>query len=177
MSTNKVVRRLHYWGAALAGIPIIVILGTGILLQLKKNLSWVQPTEHRGGDGPPQVSFEQLLAAARSVPEAAVDGWEDIPRVEMRPLKGLIKLVSTNHTEIQIDHSTGAVLQSAPRRSDLIESIHDGSWFFSAAKLGIFLPAGVILLGLWLTGLYLFFLPFVARRKHRLRAAQQAART
>ncbi len=171
MRAQKAFRRLHYWGAAIAALPVIVILGTGLLLQLKKNLTWVQPTEFRGTAGAPQVSFEQLLATARAIPEAGVRSWDDIPRVEMRPQKGLVKLISANNTEIQIDLGSGAVLHSAYRRSDIIEALHDGSWFFPAAKLWVFLPAGIILLGLWLTGLYLFLLPFLAKRRQRARLA------
>jgi uncharacterized iron-regulated membrane protein len=171
MRTQKVFRRLHYWGAAIAGIPVVVILCTGILLQLKKNLEWVQPIEMRGTTGTPGVSFDQLLAIAQGIPAAEVRTWDDIPRIEGRPQKGLIKLVSTNNHEIQVDLTTGAVLHAAHRRSDVIESIHDGSFFHDLAKLWLFLPAGLILLGLWCTGLYLFLLPFISRRKQRARLA------
>jgi hypothetical protein len=49
----------------------------------------------------------------------------------------------------------------------MIEAIHDGSWFHDAAKLWIFLPAAFVLLLLWLTGIYLFFLPIFTRRRQR----------
>jgi uncharacterized iron-regulated membrane protein len=171
MSSQRVFRRLHYWGAAIAGLPILIILGTGILLQLKKQLSWVQPGEMRGSRGAPGVSFDQLLAAAQSVAAAEVRTWDDIPRIEGRPQKGLIKLVSKNNHEIQIDLVSGKLLHSEHRRSDIIESIHDGSFFHGAAKLWLFLPAGIVLLGLWITGLYMFLLPFRTRRNRRKRLA------
>lgn len=169
MRTQKVFRRLHYWGAAIAGIPVVIILATGILLQLKKNVTWVMPVEMRGSAGLPGVTFEQLLAIGQAIPEAEIRTWDDIPRVEGRPQKGLIKLVSTNGHEIQIDVVTGAVLNVGIRRSDWIEAIHDGSFFHDKAKLWIFFPAGVILFGLWCTGLYLFLLPFISRRRQRRR--------
>jgi hypothetical protein len=63
--------------------------------------------------------------------------------------------------EVQVDLDTGRVLQTAYRRSDLIESIHDGSFFAGDwTKLGIFMPCGVALLLMWLTGLWMFWLPF-----------------
>ena len=174
MRAQKLFRRVHYWGAALAGIPVIVILSTGILLQLKKNMTWVQPTEERGSSGTPGVSFDQLLAIAQSIPAAQVRTWDDIPRIEGRPQKGLIKLVSANNHEIQIDLVTGAVLHAGHRRSDVIESIHDGSFFASFTKLGVFLPAGIVLFVLWCTGLYLFVLPFWSKRKQRARLGSTA---
>jgi uncharacterized iron-regulated membrane protein len=175
MSSQRVFRRLHYWGAAVASLPILIIIGAGILLQLKKNLSWVQPSEMRGGSGAPGVSFDQLLALAQSVPAANVRTWDDIPRIEGRPQKGLIKLVSKNDHEIQVDLVTGQLLHAGHRRSDLIESIHDGSFFHSGAKLLLFLPAGIVLFGLWCTGLYMFLLPFRTRRRRRARQARIAA--
>jgi uncharacterized iron-regulated membrane protein len=68
----------------------------------------------------------------------------------------------------QVDLGTGRVLQTAYRRSDLIESIHDGSFFGGDwVKLGLFLPAGIVLLLLWLSGLWLWWLPFGAKRRRR----------
>jgi uncharacterized iron-regulated membrane protein len=170
MRTQKLFRRAHYWGAALAGIPLLVIICAGVLLQLKKQLTWVQPAELRGSEGPPAITFDQLLEIARSVPAARVETWNDIPRIEGRPQKGLIKLVSSNNHEIQIDLASGTILGAAHRRSDVIESIHDGSFFHDYVKLWVFLPAAFVLFGLWCTGLYLFLLPFGVRRK-RARAA------
>jgi len=59
------------------------------------------------------------------------------------------------------------LLQSAYRRSDLIETLHDGSFFHPLVKLGVFFPAAVIVFGLWITGMYLFLLPFRARANKR----------
>ncbi|MFT5130288.1 MAG: hypothetical protein ACI8W8_003917 [Rhodothermales bacterium] len=40
------------------------------------------------------------------------------------------------------------------RRSDLIESIHDGSYFNDHFKLWVFLPAGIVLAALLVTGIH-----------------------
>ncbi len=61
------------------------------------------------------------------------------------------------------------MLQVAYRRSDLIESIHDGSFFHDRAKLWVFLPAGLILIGLWVTGVYLWLLPHLVKRRRKER--------
>ncbi len=68
-----------------------------------------------------------------------------------------MKVLAKNNWEIQLGSITGEVLQVAYRRSDLIGSFHDGSWFGFWAKLGVFLPVALMLLALWLTGLVLFF--------------------
>ena len=162
-------RKLHRWGAALVALPFLVVIATGLLLQVKKQVTWVQPKEHKGSGVEPRIGFDVLLAAARAVPQANVRGWEDIDRIDVRPGKGLVKVVTLSRWEVQLDIQTGAVLQTAYRRSDLIESLHDGSWFHAGVKLWIFLPTAVIVLGLWVTGIYLWLLPYRARRAQRRR--------
>ncbi len=157
-------RKLHRWGAIAVALPFLIVISTGLLLQLKKQLAWVQPPEQKGASAAPAVTMEAMLAAARSVPEAGITDWSDVDRVDVRPGKGLIKVIGNSRWEIQLDASTGAVLQTAYRRSDLMESLHDGSWFHPLAKLWIFLPSGAIVLGLWVTGIYLFLLPIRSRR-------------
>lgn len=173
-AANKWSRKLHRWGAILAAAPVVVIICTGLLLNWKKEVAWIQPSEMRGAGGPPGATFDQILSAARAVPEAGVESWDDIDRLDVRPGKGIVKVQCRNHWELQVDTVTGAVLSSEPRRSDLIESIHDGSFFHPGVKHWVFFPAALVLLGLWLTGLYLWILPFSAKRAGRRRRAAQS---
>ncbi|HLP46388.1 MAG TPA: PepSY domain-containing protein, partial [Candidatus Kapabacteria bacterium] len=88
--------------------------------------------------------------------------------LDVRPGRGLVKVWLHNGWEVQVDLGTGHVLHTAYRRSDLIESIHDGSFFAgNLGKLGIFLPSGVALLLLLITGLGMsrFLFPGNRRRK------------
>lgn len=167
MRFNKFNRKVHYWASIIVAIPILVIILTGLLLQTKKHFAWVQPIELRGTGKIPSISIEQVLEVCRKVPEAEIESWDDINRIDMRPSRGMLKVWAKNNWEIQIDTETGAVLQTAYRRSDIIESIHDGSFFNDAVKLWIFLPSGIVLLLLWLTGIYLFVIPFLARRRQK----------
>jgi len=74
----------------------------------------------------------------------------------------------------KLDLGSGRVLQTAYRRSDLIESIHDGSFFGGDwTKLGVFLPTGIVLLLLWCGGMWMWWVPFIAKRRRR-RAAVRA---
>ena len=152
-------------------LPFLIVVCTGLLLQLKKQLAWVQPPEQKTSVHVPTVTMAQILATAKSVPDAKVSSWEDIDRLDVRPGKGIVKVATVDHWELQLDLATGALLQSTYRRSDLIESLHDGSWFHDLVKLWVFLPAAVIVLGLWVTGMYLFLLPFRARANKRRSAA------
>ena len=169
MTWKRINRKVHYWGALVVALPVLIVIVTGILLLLKKDIDWLQPPTASGQGKAPTLSVARILEVSKSVPEAGIAGWADIDRVDLRPRKGVLKVRARNSWEIQIDHQTGEVLHIAYRRSDLIEALHDGSFFHAAAKLWVFLPASVVLLALWVTGVYLFLVPLLARRKARQR--------
>jgi uncharacterized iron-regulated membrane protein len=169
MNWNVLNRKVHYWATIVVGLPILIIIGSGIVLQLKKHWTWVQPEEKRGTGTTPAIDMEEILAAVQREPGMAVGGWDDVNRIDVRPGRGIAKVWLKSGWEVQVDLGTGRVLQNAYRRSDLIESIHDGSIFAGEwSKLGLFLPAAVGLFLMWMTGLWMFVLPFIVRRKRRL---------
>ena len=106
MNLNVLNRKVHYWSSAVAAIPLLVIICSGLLLQAKKQSAWVQPPERRGmGKAPDDGSF------------------------------------------------------------------FGGDW----TKLGLFLPTGVTLLLLWLGGVWMFWVPFWAKRKRAIARKLAAA--
>ena len=61
-----------------------MVVVTGLLLQVKQQdvalADWVQPPTQRGAELPPSLSFDQILAAASSVPQAEIADWSDVDR-------------------------------------------------------------------------------------------------
>lgn len=167
MKFNVLNRKVHYWLSIGVAVPILVVIVSGIFLQTKKHFTWIQPAELRGAGTSPQLSLPQILEISKGVAEAEIKSWDDINRLDVRPSRGMLKVRAQNNWEIQIDTQTGAILQSAYRRSDIIESIHDGSFFSDIVKSWVFLPSAIILLVLWLTGIYLFILPYLVRRRRK----------
>lgn len=157
-------RKIHRIGAIIIALPLLIVIGTGLLLQVKKQFTWVQPPTAKGSTKGISVTFEQILATAKTVPEAEITSWKSVNRLDVRPSKGIVKVRSRNNWEVQIDTKTLDILHVQFRRSDIIEAIHDGSWFHDAAKLWVFLPAAIILLVLWFTGVYMYFLPYLSRK-------------
>ena len=168
-------RKLHRLGAIVIAAPLLLVIVTGILLQLRKEITWVQPPTQKGKGKTPTVSMEQILTAAKSVSHAGVSSWGDIDRVDVRPKDGIVKVVCKSQWEVQVDFQTGEVLQSAVRRNDVIEAIHQGTWFSDAARLYVFLPSAVVLLGLWASGLYLWFLPWSVKWRRRRKTTNSPA--
>lgn len=142
------------------------MVSSGILLQLKKQSNWIQPNIEITSSSKP-VMLQSYLDAAISVKEANILSWDDIERIDIRPNKGIAKIKSKNNWEIQIDIETSEIYSSNFRRSDIIETIHDGSFFSEIVKYGWFLPSGILLLVLSLTGIYMFFIPIFSRIKRK----------
>lgn len=170
MSWNRWTRKLHRWGALVSAVPLLLVIVSGLLLQIKKQATWVQPPTLKGS-GAPHIDWPQILAIAQQDDNANIQSWDDIDRLDVRPGKSLIKVQAVNHWELQIDWANGEILSSSYRRSDWIESLHDGSFFGDPVKLYIFLPSGLILLTLWFTGVYLWYLPIASQQKKKRRNA------
>ena len=167
MNPRKLFRQVHYWLSLAVFVPAGIIIAAGLFLMLKKEVDWIQPATARGSVEAqiPGASFEQMVEAARAHPEAGIEDWSDIDRIDLRIDRGIAKLRAKSGWEVQVDSATAEVLQVAYRRSDLIETIHDGSFFSDGVKYWIFLPTGVLLLVMWGTGIYLFLIPRMAKRR------------
>jgi uncharacterized iron-regulated membrane protein len=165
-------RKVHRVGAIAIALPLLVVLVSGLLLQVKKELPWVQPPTQRATPLAMGLELPRVLEILRGVPEAEVRSWSDVERIDVQPKRGILKAICGNRWEVQLALADGAILHSAYRRSDLIESLHDGSFFGEGMKLGVFLPSALVLLVLWITGIYLWWLPHAARRR-KARAAQR----
>jgi uncharacterized iron-regulated membrane protein len=167
MNFKKANRKIHYWGALACAVPIIIVIATGVLLLLKKEFDWVQPSTIKSQGKVPSISFETVLEQLQLNPETLNVSWNDIKRIDVRPSKGLMKIQLKNQIEIQMDHQTGNILKTEYRRSDVIESIHDGSYFSEFTKMWVFLPSAILLFILWITGIYLFAITELSKYRSR----------
>lgn len=167
MNFKKLNRKIHYWGALACAVPIAIVIATGVLLLLKKEFDWIQPSTVKGQGKVPSVMFTDIISALGTVEQIKITDWSQIERIDVRPSKGIFKIQVEGNWEVQMDAETAQVLQVAFRRSGVIESIHDGSFFHEYAKLGLFLPAAIILLLLWITGIYLFGITELAKQRGR----------
>ncbi len=174
VSFRKSSRSIHLWLSLVIFIPVIIVIASGLLLQVKKEFDWIQPPTQKAQNSRPTLSFDNVLNAVRQVPQANLNDWDDIDRLDVRPAKGIIKVRGKNHWEVQLNAQTGDVLQVAYRRTDTIEAIHDGSWFFDGAKLWLFLPAAILLFVLWVTGIVMLITTL--KSKYRKNKYQQPFR-
>ena len=173
--TRVALRKFHHWSVPLIVLPLGLVIVTGLLLLLKKDFDWIQPATLTGQEPEmvPSQTLHQLFTTAQSIPELELENWTDLTRVDVRTDRGVVKFVSGNHWEAQVDTHTGEVLQVAYRRSDFIESLHDGSYFAGWTKHFVFLPAALVVLFLWASGIYLFFITQRVRLGKRQRLVKK----
>ena len=167
MGFKKTNRLVHKWASIVIAIPLLIVFITGVLLLVKKQFDFIQPPTQKGISSTPSLSFEQVLKVVKTVERAQINNWNDIERLDIRPGKGVIKIRANNRIEIQIDGKTGEVLQVAQRRSDLIESIHDGTFLQKNANLWLMLPVALSAIFVLVTGVILFCLPYLKRQRVR----------
>jgi uncharacterized iron-regulated membrane protein len=180
MNLKRLNRKVHYWAGMVIALPVLVIISSGLLLQIKKQWTWVQPSTQRGRGASSTVNLEGILASVRGAPDLGVTEWQDVDRLDVRPRKGIVKVRLKSGWEVQVDLGTGRVLQTAYRRSDIIESIHDGSFFVGDwSKLGLFFPTGIALLILWVTGVWMLWhqLAHKPRRANSSRVRRDSMRS
>lgn len=176
----RAYRKLHRKaGAALCAFFLIISL-TGLLLGWKKHTGGIiLPKTSKGvsADLSTWLPFDSLhQVALRTLRDSiSTEFSPELERIDARPQKGSVKFVFLKHYwEVQLDGTTGEVLQISRRTSDIIENIHDGSIFDfwldtddEQFKLVYTTVMGVSLAGLSVTGFWLWYGPKRIRRKQR----------
>lgn len=131
--TIRLYRKAHRaTGIFLFAFFFIVAL-TAILLGWKKHSAGMLLPETQQGTS---TNFEDWLPLEK-LHDIAFEAIRDslpsetkpeLDRIDIRKNNGILKFTFSNtYLEVQLDGASGEVLSIAPRRSDFIESLHDGS--------------------------------------------------
>ena len=48
MRAQILLRKVHYWGSLAIAIPLIIMIGAGVMLMVKKEFDWIQPPSQEG---------------------------------------------------------------------------------------------------------------------------------
>jgi uncharacterized iron-regulated membrane protein len=173
--------RLFRWLHRKLAVPtftfLFIIAITGILLGVKKQTGLLAPTQKgTSKDLAAWLPIDSLqkLAVLSLKREVNPHLSTEIDRIDIRPSKGIVKFVFTDHYwSLQLDGTTGALLSKEKRNSDLIENIHDGSildrlWGTGeTAKIGYTVTLGISLLLLIVSGFWLWYGPKKIRQLKR----------
>ena len=168
MRVFRTIWLLHRWLGIAAGLILLMTAATGLLLLVKKDFAWIQPSVVRGAEGPPEAL--QPIAAvydavfALGLPEFRSEA--DIKRVDFRPSKRVHKVLS-RHGDVEVQVCAITLRTSGPsvRRSDWLERLHDGSEFGDFAHGRVMPVVAAILLYLALSGYVMWLWPKLRRRR------------
>lgn len=177
MNLNKLSRTVHNWISIFIALPLLLIIVSGLFLQLKKDFQWIQPSSVRGANAEtPTVSHEKLLIAATSVAQTKGLRWSDFDRIDYKTDRGMVKFITVDGWEVQVDTTNAEVLSVASRQSDFLEKLHDGSYFGDFVKYCVILPTGITLFVLWVTGLWMFIYPHLKKASNKKKKALKASK-
>lgn len=165
------LRSAHKWVGLINAVLLLVISATGFLLAMKSSVSWIRPEEKSGEkieSFEKVISVDEAMKAAFAQNQPFLSKPQDVDRVDYRPKRNVYKVVAKKgYTEVQVDGSTGKVLQVATRVDQLTEDIHDFSIVSDPAHqfglpivaISLFLLSG--------SGIVMFFVPVVRRAKYK----------
>lgn len=160
-------RRIHYYlGLSIAAFLVISAF-TGLLLGWKKDVALLQPPTQKGEATHLEqwLPLHRLEAAATEAMQARHPGGFSISRIEIRPDKGIAKVLFVpGYWEVQVDGATAEVRSVEKRFSDLVEQIHDGSIISDGFKLVGMNVLGLGVMALAFSGLLLWWGPRKIRR-------------
>ena len=173
--TTRLYRKLHTWAAIPLFLFMFLIGATGLLLGWKKQVRLLPKTDQgQSGLSSHWVSLDSIQSAAQRYARQN-NLSPEIDRIDVRPQKGVAKIVFTQHfTELQIDCTSGEILSINTRTSDIIEKIHDGSildfWIGAdgeQVKITYTTLASSGLMLLSFSGFWLWYNPIRLRKRKR----------
>jgi uncharacterized iron-regulated membrane protein len=165
------IRQSHKLAGIIFSLCFLLLAVTGLLLAMKDSLGFVRPPEAKAEkilSMSDVVSVERVVEAAVAVGLPELKSFKDIDRIDYRPNKNLFKVLSKEgYHEVQVDGKSGMVIGTAKRNDQLIEDIHDLT-FFSDLLRKYGLPVVALgLAGMSITGIWIYVVPVLRRRKFK----------
>jgi uncharacterized iron-regulated membrane protein len=152
-------RKIHRVLSLIVVLPFLVMLLTGLILQLRQQLEFVQPSPVVMERMP-----ERALLSMDQVMEAAGVRAESVQRIIFRPQQFHLSLWLKDGRELQVHPQSGKILKAAPRYTNLLIQLHEGSYFSKWVQYLVFFPAGLGVVILTISGLIIY-----PRRRRRER--------
>lgn len=153
-------------GVVLSVLMLISAI-SGIFLSLKKEAEFLQP-ESRSAVVVPLENWLNISQLSEKATFALRDSLSSsdysIERLDVRPRKGLVKVRFDDNWEVQIEGSTGNILNIGKRHADWIERIHDGSIISDGFKVVSMNALGFGMIFLSLSGIWLWYGPKLIKR-------------
>lgn len=158
-------RKVHRISGIVLCLFIVLLSISGLLLGWKKHSNGYLLAKSQKGISTnlkDWLPLDSLHTKALHYLHTQIPHVEEIhiSRIDVQPQKGMIKFIAEKHFwGVQIDATTGHLLQIERRRADFLERIHDGSILGTVSKLIYTSLMGISMLVFCLTGFWLWLGP------------------
>lgn len=163
-----------------AAFFLLVMAVTGFLLSLKGEIPWMRPPVGKAEKVESLaevVSVDVVTQAAISAGRPDLRTADDIDRIDYRPGKNIFKVISARgYSEVQVDGKTGEVVAVGNRNDQLVEDIHDLSFFDERLRTTVSPVIALALAMMALSGVVIWTVPILRRRKHAQSGGTQGKR-
>jgi uncharacterized iron-regulated membrane protein len=175
VTTFRLLWEIHKWIGIVLGLVLMMSAVTGVLLLVKKDYHWIQPGTQRGTEGPSEklAPIHDVYQAIFALDLPEFQSEADIDRIDFRPDKRVHKVRSIHdNLEVQVDAISCAILGDVNvRRSDWLETIHDGQFFGEFVHDYIMVIVAIATVVLAFTGYLIWLWPKILKRRARKRRA------
>jgi uncharacterized iron-regulated membrane protein len=144
-------RKYHRIISIMVALPFFIVLISGLLLQVRQQVEFIQPKALSAS----KIEGKSLLTVSEIIQFAGVRA-EEIDQIIFKPGKFQLSLRLKSNEEIQLHPQTGDILKRAPRLTNFLIEIHQGSYFTEWGQYLVFLPSALGLLFLLISGLVLY---------------------
>lgn len=172
---TRLYRKLHKWAAVPLFVFMFLMGLTGLLLGWKKHTGLLPPmAKGASSETALWLPLDSLQRIAQTYATDSLHKSPAIDRIDIRPKKGVAKIVFADHfSELQLDCTTGKILSVNARYSDILEKIHDGSildYFLQTSNEQLKLTyTTLVALGLLLLSFSGFWLWYNPKRMRRMK--------
>jgi hypothetical protein len=183
-------RQWHSWGGVFLSVFILVVAVTGIILNHKDFFLKGEKKQGPSGSLTSTTDFAALPVSFPRALELARGHFGDVPleKIELKDEHGqlMYKVSRGEGEEIRIDAGTGEMTtkygmsltetgKTTLNWGKIIDDLHTGKILGLFGKLTVDFTSGVII-ALTLTGIYLWGMPMILKRRNALRRQATATR-
>ena len=182
----RIFRKVHRATGAMLFIFFFFISISGVLLGWKNNSNGLLLPKAIKGTSTNLEYWLPIDSLHKKACEIIQDSISptlslELDRIDIRKKNGMVKFLFKNHYwEVQLDGTTGELLQIGKRHSDFIENIHDGSIldnYFKTSQNQIKVIytsiMGIALLLFTITGFWLWYGPKKMKQTRKRDAKQK----
>jgi uncharacterized iron-regulated membrane protein len=161
--TKKTWRQWHFFFTFFTILPLGIVAITGTILIFRANIPGLQAKATKSSSS---VVQDHNLTLNQVITLSGLSA-DQIDRITYVPSKGLLTVRAADQNEIILDAANGQVLGKGKRHISWLIDLHEGKFFGKLIQYLVYVPNGIALFALYLTGLY--GLSVILRNKFRRR--------